>query len=94
MSTKNSHAINCNGELPFWITINKFPYVLNNKIQKVYVYTDSLSEEVIVTYYTNGISSKLYPLIKNKKIFMQIKEFNSNLLPGSSIIEEFENANI
>ena len=45
---------------PFTITIEMRPYILNGTIQAVYRY--HVNGQHVLTYYTNGRNTKLYPV--------------------------------
>jgi hypothetical protein len=54
------------------IRIEKYPYILNCKIQKVYCYYHN--DKPILTYYTNGHNTQLF------KVFHDLDNFNYKLL--------------
>jgi hypothetical protein len=60
------------------VVIEREPYVLNNKIQSVYKYF--VNDMLVITYYTNGCDTELYPVYHDTELWP--KEKLEKLLDG------------
>ena len=81
MATKKVHTLEYNSK-EYIITIEKKPYILNKTIQPVYKYY--IDDKEVLTYYTNGYNTTLYPLYNTVNYPKDISNitFLYNLLPN------------
>jgi hypothetical protein len=67
------------------VIIEREPYVLNNTIQSVYKYL--VNDMLVVTYYTNGYNTELYPVYHDNELWPKekLEKLLDGYLPEKSI---------